>query len=110
MQYSLTCKACNGNVEDVRTLQGNGVTATTTLDRRVHKLGFCSFILLACSKGLIGNRATCADVKASLTILLQQIIWMQEIKSTTGRICSPASPPFLPTRPVDADGESASIL
>ena len=36
MQYSLTFKTCNGNVEDVRALQRNGVTATTTLDRHIH--------------------------------------------------------------------------
>ena len=49
MQYSLTLKTCNGNVEDVRTLQGNGVTVYI-------QLGLCSFILLARSKGFIGNR------------------------------------------------------
>ncbi len=36
MQCNLTFKTCNGNVEDVRALQGNGVPTTTTLDRHVH--------------------------------------------------------------------------
>ena len=66
MQYSLMFKTCNGNVEDVRALQRNEVTANTTLDRHVLQLELFSFILLARSKGLIGNQCLVKHIACNM--------------------------------------------
>ena len=55
-------------LEDIRAFRGNGVIATTTyLIATYIQLGLCSFMLLAHSKGLNGNRCLvtgkCVDIE-----------------------------------------------